>query len=90
MRQWAGLNSSIRFGEMGAAEITTTSIVSAVMVRETLKAVSGHPEMLLNNVFYYDGQRNLSEEMEIPLDPECPVHPKGRGATGKRKRFKST
>ena len=70
-----------------AAEITTTSIVSAVMVREALKAVSGHPEMLLNNAFYYDGQRNLSEEMEIPLDPECPVHPKSRGATGKRKRF---
>jgi molybdopterin/thiamine biosynthesis adenylyltransferase len=72
-----------------AAEITTTSIVSAVMVREVLKVVSGHPEMLLNNAFYYDGQRNFSEEMEIPLDPDCPVHLVGRGATGKRKRFKS-
>jgi len=73
-----------------AAEITTTSIISAVMVRESLKAVSRHPEMLLNNAFYYDGRRNLSEEMEIPLDSECPVHLCGRRATGKRKRFKST
>jgi len=72
-----------------AAEITTTSVVSAVMVREALKAVSGHPEMLLNNSFYYDGQRNLSEEMEIPLDSECLVHPRIGTATGKRKRFKS-
>jgi molybdopterin/thiamine biosynthesis adenylyltransferase len=57
-----------------AAEITTTSIVSAVMVREALKAVSEHGEMLLNNMFYYDGWRNISEEMEVPLDPSCPVH----------------
>lgn len=72
-----------------AAEITTTSIVSAVMVREAVKAVSGRQEMLLNNAFYYNGQRNLSEEMEITLDPDCPVHLGGRTATGKRKRFKS-
>jgi hypothetical protein len=57
-----------------AAEITTTSIVSAVMVREALKAVSGHNELLLNNAFYYDGRRNVSEELEVPLDPSCPVH----------------
>jgi molybdopterin/thiamine biosynthesis adenylyltransferase len=57
-----------------AAEITTTSIISAVMVREALKAVCGHDEMLLNNAYYYDGRRNVSEEMEIALDPSCPVH----------------
>jgi molybdopterin/thiamine biosynthesis adenylyltransferase len=60
-----------------AAEITTTSIVSAVMVREALKQVSGKADMMLSNVFYYDGQRNVSEEIEISLDPACPVHPKG-------------
>ena len=57
-----------------AAEITTTSIISAVMVREALKAVSGHHEALLNNAFYYDGRRNVSEELEVALDPSCPVH----------------
>lgn len=72
-----------------AAEITTTSIISAVMVREALKAVSGHSEMLLKNTFYYDGQKNLSEEMEVTLDSDCPVHPRTQMATGKRKHFKS-
>jgi molybdopterin/thiamine biosynthesis adenylyltransferase len=67
-----------------AAEITTTSVVSAVMVRETLKAVSGRTDMLLDNAFYYDGQKNVAEELEISADPQCPVHPKVRRATGRR------
>jgi molybdopterin/thiamine biosynthesis adenylyltransferase len=57
-----------------AAEITTTSIVSAVMVRECLKVVSGRRDTVLNNAFHYDGLRNVSEEMEVPLDPRCPNH----------------
>lgn len=57
-----------------AAEITTTSVISAVMVRECLKLVSGRREALLNNMFYYDGGRNVSEEVEVPLDPRCPNH----------------
>ena len=61
-----------------AAEITTTSVISAVMVREGLKIVSGKQETLLANSFYYDGQRNVAEEIEIPRDPNCPVHAKTR------------
>ena len=57
-----------------AAEITTTSVISAIMVREALKVVSSRPDMLIANAFYYDGQRNQSEELEIPLNPNCPVH----------------
>ncbi len=57
-----------------AAEITTTSLVSAVMVRECLKLVSGRRDLVLRNAFYYDGQRNVAEEMEVPLDPRCPNH----------------
>jgi len=72
------------------AEITTTSLISAIMVRESLKLISGRPDMLLNNAFYYDGQRNISEEIEIQLDPECPVHRADQRATRKRKRYKST
>lgn len=56
------------------AEITTTSVVSAIMVRETLKLVSGRNEMVLANALYYDGQRNVCEEMEVDLNPDCPVH----------------
>lgn len=73
-----------------AAEITTTSLISAVMVREALKFASGHPQISLNNAFYYDGRQNISDEIEVPLDPNCPVHQGGRRATGKRKRFKAT
>lgn len=58
-----------------AAEITTTSVVSAVMVRECLKVASGRTDMVLRNAFYYDGQRNVAEEVEVPLDPRCPNHP---------------
>lgn len=57
-----------------AAEITTTSVVAAVMVREALKAVSGRHDLMLCNTFYYDGQNLVSEEMQIPVDPRCPVH----------------
>jgi molybdopterin/thiamine biosynthesis adenylyltransferase len=66
------------------AEITTTSVVSAVMVREALKIVSGRLDLLLSNTFYYDGRRNVSEELEVPLDASCPVHAR-RVATGMRK-----
>jgi len=59
-----------------AAEITTTSVISAIMVREALKYISGRRDMMLSNAFYYDGQRNVSEEMEISRDPDCPVHAK--------------
>ncbi len=63
-----------------AAEITTTSIVAAVMVREALKIVSGRQELVMANSFYYDGKNRISDEMEVPLDPRCPVHirPDGR------------
>lgn len=57
-----------------AAEITTTSLISAIMVRECLKVVVGRTDLVLKNAFYYDGRRNLSEEVEVPLDPRCPNH----------------
>ncbi len=57
-----------------AAEVTTTSIIAAIMVREALKVVSGKVEMCLSNAFYYDGQRNVSEEYEVAVDPNCTVH----------------
>ncbi|MEM0344205.1 MAG: ThiF family adenylyltransferase [Thermoplasmata archaeon] len=62
-----------------AAEITTTSVISAVMVREAMKAVSGRRDMMLRNTFYYDGERNLVEELEVEPDPDCPVHGRAPG-----------
>jgi molybdopterin/thiamine biosynthesis adenylyltransferase len=57
-----------------AAEITTTSVISAVMVREALKLISGRADLMLSNTLYYDGRRNISEELEVSVDPSCPVH----------------
>jgi len=57
-----------------AAEITTTSIVSAIQVREALKITNGMDDLLINNLFYYDGKRNVSEILEIPINPSCSHH----------------
>jgi molybdopterin/thiamine biosynthesis adenylyltransferase len=57
-----------------AAEITTTSILAAIMVREVVKHVSRRDDLLLSNVLYYDGKQNRVDELEIPRNPDCLVH----------------
>ncbi|MEM2943462.1 MAG: ThiF family adenylyltransferase [Methanomassiliicoccales archaeon] len=57
-----------------AAEITTTSIIGAIQVREGLKILSGKTKDCITNVFYYDGLRNRYEMLEVSRDPSCPVH----------------
>ncbi|MEA2054199.1 MAG: ThiF family adenylyltransferase [Candidatus Thermoplasmatota archaeon] len=58
-----------------AADVNTTSIVSAVQVQEALKIVHGR-DNLIKNIFYYDGNRNFSDVMELPINPACPHHDK--------------
>ncbi|UCD92661.1 MAG: ThiF family adenylyltransferase [Methanobacteriota archaeon] len=58
-----------------AAEITTTSVVSAIQTRESIKVVLGLEKELIRNVFYYDGMRNVSEILELNRNPECTHHP---------------
>ncbi len=55
------------------AEITTTSIVAAVQVREALKLASGSKD-IIKNVFYYNGVRDSADTLELEVDPECPNH----------------
>ena len=55
------------------AEITTTSVVAAVQVREGLKLASGSKD-IIKNVFYYNGVRNSADILELEVDPECPNH----------------
>ena len=65
----------IRFFEQKmAAEITTTAVVAAIHVRATAKIVSGHADKTIRNMFYYDGKRNVADELEIDLNPDCPHH----------------
>jgi len=57
-----------------AAEITTTSVIAAVQVREALKIVCGLDDKLLSGLFYYDGLRNESSVLELDINPKCPHH----------------
>jgi molybdopterin/thiamine biosynthesis adenylyltransferase len=56
------------------AEITTTSIIGAMQVREAVKLVSGKSAECLKNVAYYDGMKNSLEVLEIDKNPDCPNH----------------
>jgi len=62
------------FDPKRAAEITTTSVIAAVQVREALKITSGHRELVLRNMFYYDARRNVSDVLEVDRNPDCPIH----------------
>jgi molybdopterin/thiamine biosynthesis adenylyltransferase len=57
-----------------AAEITTTSIIAALQVREGLKLLSRQEDRCLRSLLYYNGLSNEVRELEVGLDPECPVH----------------
>lgn len=57
-----------------AAEITTTSIIAAIQVREGLKILSGQRGRCLQHLLHYDGLANRTLELEVPLDPNCPMH----------------
>jgi molybdopterin/thiamine biosynthesis adenylyltransferase len=57
-----------------AAEITTTSVISAVQVREAVKIASGLRDAVLRDMFYYDGVTNDTGILEIPVNPDCPHH----------------
>lgn len=58
-----------------AAEITTTAVVAAVQTREAMKIINGRRDLALSNLFYYDGNRNVSDVLEVAINPDCPNHP---------------
>jgi molybdopterin/thiamine biosynthesis adenylyltransferase len=56
------------------AEITTTSIIGAMQVREAVKLVSDKGADCIRNVAYYEGMKNTLEVLEIDKNPDCPNH----------------
>ncbi len=62
------------FSDKVPAEITTTSIISAVAVREGLKITSKRDDVLAGKLFYYNGTNNLSDIYDIDINPNCPHH----------------
>ena len=57
-----------------AADINTTSIVSAIQVQEVLKIVHKRWENVIRNIFYFDGNRNVSDVLELQINPKCSHH----------------
>ncbi len=57
-----------------ASDVTTTAVVAAIQVREAMKIASGHPELCLTNVTYYDGTLCDMFTAEADIDPSCPNH----------------
>jgi molybdopterin/thiamine biosynthesis adenylyltransferase len=57
------------------AEITTTSVVAAIQVREAVKIMSGREMDCIKHVLHYNGLTNASENLELSIDPRCPMHP---------------
>ena len=56
------------------AEITTTSIIAAIAVREGLRLLSPKAPPLEGQIIYYDGLKNSMDLMEVDADPNCPNH----------------
>jgi len=56
-----------------AADINTTSIIAAIQVQEALKLTHGRNNYI-KNIFYYDGSRNFSSILELPINQKCPNH----------------
>jgi molybdopterin/thiamine biosynthesis adenylyltransferase len=57
-----------------AAEITTTSVIAAVQVREALKITNVQRNLCVRNMFYYDAARNVSDVLQVDMNPNCPHH----------------
>jgi molybdopterin/thiamine biosynthesis adenylyltransferase len=60
------------------AEITTTSIIAAIAVREGLRLLSPKAPPLEGQMIYYDGMKNSMDLMEVDVDPNCPNHAASR------------
>jgi Dinucleotide-utilizing enzymes involved in molybdopterin and thiamine biosynthesis family 2 len=69
--------SGMLFVPKVASEITTTSVIAAIQVRESMKILSGRKDLCIRNVMFYDGETGTSENLELSEDPGCPNHEVG-------------
>ncbi|MEA4977019.1 MAG: ThiF family adenylyltransferase [Methanomassiliicoccaceae archaeon] len=57
-----------------AAEITTTSIIAAMQVREAEKLASGRSDLCASGITYYNGEAGTMGKVALDIDPGCPNH----------------
>lgn len=66
--------NSTMFVPKMASEITTTSIIAAIQVREAMKILSGKRDLCIKDIMYYSGETGTMDILEISVNPECPNH----------------
>lgn len=57
-----------------AAEITTTSIIAALQVREALKIICKREDLCIKNLAYYDGIAGEIVNLELEIESGCQNH----------------
>ncbi|MGE4213007.1 MAG: ThiF family adenylyltransferase [Candidatus Methanomethylophilaceae archaeon] len=57
-----------------AAEITTTSVIAAIQVREAEKMASGRTDLCSRGITYYNGEVGTMDTVDLDADPDCPNH----------------
>ncbi len=57
-----------------AAEITTTSIIAAMIVREGMKIASFREDLCIKGITFYNGTEGTMETLSVETDPSCPNH----------------
>ncbi len=57
-----------------AGEITTTSIIAAIQVREAEKIISGRCDLCTRDITFYDGAKGTMDTVTLDIDKGCPNH----------------
>jgi len=66
--------SGVMFVPKVASEITTTSIIAAIQVREAMKILSGRSDLCIKHAMFYDGETGTMENLELSIGHDCPNH----------------
>ncbi|MDR2865815.1 MAG: ThiF family adenylyltransferase [Methanomassiliicoccaceae archaeon] len=67
-------NGSVFYVPKMAAEITTTSAIAAMQIREAVKIASGREDICIRNAAFYDGMSGETIVLEIKKDDRCANH----------------
>jgi molybdopterin/thiamine biosynthesis adenylyltransferase len=67
-------NGFIFRGPKTAAEITTTSVIAAMQVREAVKIISGREDLCIKDAVYYDGLTGETAVLSVKKDDSCTNH----------------
>ena len=66
--------SGVMFVPKVASEITTTSVIAAIQVREAMKILSGRSDLCIKDTMFYDGETGTMENLESSIGHDCPNH----------------